>query len=119
MKLLQEREDEPNHMQRRINQIIELNEMRDKYYDKVQIHQEKMKNTFDRKIKEEKFHIDDLVLKWDAPREYNHGNFDHMWVGPYIIAAYEGDNEFILQYQDGSQLKGGPVNGRFLKHYLS
>ena len=31
------------------------------------IHQEKIKNTFDRKVKEEKLLIDDLVLKWDAP----------------------------------------------------
>ena len=35
IKLLQEQHDEPNHMQRRINQIIELNELRDKTYDKV------------------------------------------------------------------------------------
>ena len=48
MELLQEQEDEPNHMQRRINQIIELNEMRDKAYDKVQVHQETVKNTFDK-----------------------------------------------------------------------
>ena len=52
MKLLQEQEDEPNHMQRRINQIIELNELRNKAYGKVQVHQENMKNTFDRKVKE-------------------------------------------------------------------
>ena len=38
--------------------------MRDKAYDKVQIHQEKKKNTFDRKVKDEQFQIDDLVLKW-------------------------------------------------------
>ena len=119
MKLLQLQEDETNHMQRRINQIIELNDLRDKSYDKVQINQEKMKNTFDRKVKEEQFEIDYLLLKWDAPREDKHGKLDHMWVGPYIIAAYRGENSFILQHQDGSQLKGGPVNGRFLKHYLS
>ena len=55
MKLLQEQQDEPNHMQRRINQIIKISELRDKSYDKVQIHQEKMKNTFDRKVKEDTF----------------------------------------------------------------
>ena len=60
MKLLQEQEEEPNHMQRRINHIIDLNEVKDEAYDKVQIHQEKMKKTFDRRVKEEKFHIDDL-----------------------------------------------------------
>ena len=78
-----------------------------------------MKNTFDMKVKEYQFQIDDLVLKWDAPTEDKHGKFYHMWVGPFIISAYRGDNSFILQHQDGSQLKGGHVNGRFLKHYLS
>ena len=70
-------------------------------------------------MKEENFKINDLVLKWDAPREDTHGKFDHMWVRPYIIAAYKGDNSFILQHQDGVQLKGGLVNGIFLNHYLS
>ena len=73
MNFLEEQHDEPNHVQRRINQIIELNELRDRAYGKVQVHQEEMKNTFDRKVKEEQFHIEDLVLKWDAPREDKHG----------------------------------------------
>ena len=91
-------------MQRRINQIIELNELRDKASDKVQIHQEKMKNNFDRRIKEDIFQVDDLVLKWDASHEDKgkHGKFDHLWVGPYLNATLSGNNAFILQYQDGS-----------------
>ena len=91
MKLLHEQHDEPNHVQRRINKIIELNELRDKAYDKVQIHQEKIKNTFDMKVKEEHFLINDFVLKWDDPREDKHGKFDYMWIGPYIIVAYRGE----------------------------
>ena len=108
-------------MQRRINQIIELSELRDKTYDKVHIHQEKMENTFDTKVKEDTFQIDDLVLKWDAPHEDKgkHGKFDHLWVGPYIIVAHRDNNAFILQYQDGSQYEGGLVNGIFMKHYLN
>ena len=78
-----------------------------------------MKKNFDREVKEEKFHIEYLVLKWDAHRADKHGKFDHMWVVPYNIATYRGDNAFILHHQDGSQLKGGSVNGRYLKHYLS
>ena len=39
MNLLQEQQDEPNPVQKRINQIIELNELRDKAYSKVEIHQ--------------------------------------------------------------------------------
>ena len=84
--------------------MIELNELRDKAYDKVQIHQEKMKNTFDRKIKEDIFQVDDVVLKWDSPHEDKgkHGKFDHLQVCPYIIAVHRGNNAFIIQYQDGS-----------------
>ena len=55
MNLLHEQHDEPNHVQRRINQIIELNELRDRAYGKVQVHQKKMNNTFYRKVKEEQF----------------------------------------------------------------
>ena len=94
--------------------------MRDKAYDKVQIHQDEMKNTFDRRIKEDVFQVNDLVLKWDTPHEDKgkHRNFYHLWVGLYLIAVHRGDNTFILQYPDGLQYQRGTVNGRFLKHYL-
>ena len=62
----------------------------------MQINQERMKNNLDRKLKEEQFQIEDLVLKWDSPKEDKHGKFDHMRVGPYIIVAYIGNNAFIL-----------------------
>ena len=57
-----------------------------------------MKNTFDRRVKEEKFLIDDLVLKWDAPHEEKgkHWKFDHLWVGPYIVVVHRGENALIL-----------------------
>ena len=46
MKLLREQQDEPNHVQIRINQIIELNELRDKTYGKVQVHKRKDEEHF-------------------------------------------------------------------------
>ena len=55
-----------------------------------------MKNTFDSKVKEDKFLVEDLVLKWDARGEDKHGKIDHMWVGPYIIETFRGENDFIL-----------------------
>ena len=63
-----------------------------------------MKNTFDRRIKEDVFQVNELVFKWDAPHEETgkHRKFDHLWVGPYLIAAHRGYNAFILQYLDGS-----------------
>ena len=88
-------------MQRRINQIIELEEQRNKYYDKVQIHQEKMKNTFDRRVKEEQFQIDDLVLKWDAPKEDKHGKFDQMWQVLMLLQVTEGKMDLFWNIQMG------------------
>ena len=93
--------------------------MTDKAYDKVQVHQEKVKNTFDRRVKEKKFEIDDLVLKWDVPKEEKHDNFDYMWRGPYITTAYRGHNSFFFHRQDVVQLKGVPLSGIFLKQYMS
>ena len=40
--------------------------MREKAYDRVQVHQKKMKKTVDRRVKEDNFQINDLVLKWDV-----------------------------------------------------
>ena len=78
-----------------------------------------MKKTFDRGIKEDQFQNDNLVLKWDALREDKHGKFDHMWVGPYVIAGHRGENAFLLEYPNGVSLESNPINGISLKHYLS
>ena len=78
-----------------------------------------MKNTFDRRVKEEQFQIGDLVLKWDALNEVKHGKFDPMWVVPYVVVGYRGKNAFLLEYTNGVLLEINLVNGRYLKQYLS
>ena len=52
MKLIQGLEVEPNAVQRRINQLIALQEKRDEVYNKNQQYQNRIKRTFDKKIKE-------------------------------------------------------------------
>jgi hypothetical protein len=64
MRLLQEQEVEPNDSQRRINQLIHVQQMREQVFNNSQLHQDKTKRAFDRHIKE-----DDLVPKWDARNE--------------------------------------------------
>ena len=80
-----------------------------------------MKKTFDRKVKEDNFLIQDVVLKWEAIIEEKgkHGKFENIWKGPFIVAAYHGKNNNILQDMEGKLCAGGPINGRFLKHYSS
>ena len=48
-KFLQEQDVESNSMQRRINQLVEVRQIREGVFDKNQIFQDKMKNIFDRR----------------------------------------------------------------------
>jgi hypothetical protein len=34
-----------------------------------------------------------------------------------MIQAFKGNNAFLLNNSDGTDLPGGPVNGRMMKHY--
>jgi len=39
----------------------------------------------------ENFQVGDWVLKWDAFKEKkdNHGKFDSLWIGPFVIAQVQ------------------------------
>lgn len=80
-----------------------------------------MKKIFDRKVKIDDFQLGDSVLKWDAQYEDKgkHGKFDNLWEGPYTISAFSWRNAYFLQDSNGNASTSGPVNGRFLKHYLT
>ena len=75
--------------------------------------QERIKKTFYKRTKAEDFYLGDKVLKWDSSREDKgkHGKFDFLWKGPYIIYAFRVNNVFFLREMDGTEEKGGPVNG--------
>jgi hypothetical protein len=119
-RLLQEQEVEPNDAQRRINKLVRVQQMREQVFNKSNIHQDIVKRIFEKHTKQEDFKVNDMVLNWDARNEDKgkHGNFDHLWMGPYGIVMYHGNNAYLLQEINGDLTSGGPVNGRFLKHYL-
>ena len=70
--------------------------------------------------KEDDFELGNLVLKWDSRNEDKgkHGKFDSLWKRPYTIQAFRGNNTFSLKKSDGTDLLGGPVNNKILKHYF-
>ena len=43
---------------------------------------------FDKRAKVDNFQVGDWVLKWDSVRKDKgkHGNFDSLWIGPFVIA---------------------------------
>ena len=82
--------------------------------------QENIRRLFDKRTKACDFKIWDKVLKWDSRREDKgkNGDFHNLWQGPYIIQSAIGPNAFFLQEMDGTDLFGGLINGRMLKHYF-
>ena len=74
-------------MQRRINQLVEVQQVKEGILDQTQIFQNKMKKIFDKRVKDENFQLGDWVLKWEARFEDKgkHGKFDHLWQGPFKI----------------------------------
>jgi hypothetical protein len=57
--------------------------------EKIELHQGRIKETFDKKVKSNVFKTGDLVLKWDAARQEKgkHGKFEALWTGPFVITA--------------------------------
>jgi hypothetical protein len=77
MKILQEVHAEPNDIQRRINQTIQLQQSKEEVYNTTQMIQENIKKIYDRRTKDDDFQIGDKVLKWDSRKEEKgkHGKF--------------------------------------------
>ena len=67
------------------------------------------------------FQVGDWVLKWDALKEKkgNHGKFDALWTGSFVISQVQMNNTFILHNLEGEGVFYGLVNGRFLKLYFT
>jgi hypothetical protein len=77
-KFFQDHEGEPDHMVRRIPQVVEVQQIKEQVMDIAHSHQQKIKQAFDRKVRKEEFEVGDFVLKWDAPRQDRgkHSKFD-------------------------------------------
>ena len=70
--------------------MIHLMQSREEVYNKTQVIQENIKNSFYRRTKEDDFELGNLVLKWDSRNEDKgkHGKCDSLWKGPYTIQAF-------------------------------
>ena len=64
----QEKEDEPNDMVRRMMDLVELQQIREKVIGKSESHQQRIKGMYDKRAKVDNFQVGDWILKWDAVR---------------------------------------------------
>ena len=118
-RFMQEIQEEPDDMTRRINQLVELEETRSQVNQRLTKHQEKMKYLFYQHAKDQNLQIGDLVLRWDIWRakKGKHGKFDPLWFGHFKIVEWGGNNTFKLENLQGDLLDA-PINGQFLKPYF-
>jgi hypothetical protein len=119
-KFFQDYQGEPDDMVRRILQLAEVQETREKMLDMEHDHQQKIKQPFDKKSREKYFHLGDLVLKWDAPKQDKgkHGKFEALWIGPFNISEISLNNTYRLHNLEGDEVFSGPVNGHFLIYFF-
>eukprot|EP00253_Pinus_taeda_P002549 PITA_02549 len=119
VKLLKEAGSEEDPMQRTLNQMVHLQQTREEVFKNTSKLQEYIKKIYDTKVKADKFQLDDVVLKWDARNEEKgkHSKFENRWKGPFKIAAYRGQNAFLLKEMNEEDCPGGLIKGRLLKWY--
>lgn len=111
-KFLQEEQNEEEDMAKRICDLAEVHQIRDELVEKSTTNEKRIKEAFDRKEKADNFQVGDLVLKWDAlkDKKENHGKFDTLWTGPFVITQIQGNNTLMLKSIEGETVFDGPVN---------
>jgi hypothetical protein len=117
----QDYQGELDHMIKRIQQLVEVQQTQEQLVYNAYDHQLKIKQAFNKKVNKEDFQLGNLVLKWDAQRQDkdNNSKFEALWVVPFKISKVFSNNTFKLQNMEDEEVFGGPVNGRFLKKYFA
>lgn len=82
----------------RLDELMELEEIKNQDMHMLEIHQKKVKRSFDKKATNRIFKEGEMALKLDADKAKlgRHSKFESMWSGPYIIANCKVDNSFEL-----------------------
>lgn len=97
-------------------ELLELEEKRNIATESLEIHQQQVKRSFDRRARPRIFREGDLVLKWDSNKAKpgKHSKFDPLWGGPYLISKCKQNNAFQLSQPNGDIFPIS-VNGIHLK----
>ena len=116
-KLLQEVDSEPNDLTRRIDNLVELQQNREQLLEKIALHQSRMKEIFDRKVKKDIFKAGDLVLKWDAARRKKENMENLMHSGQVLLLSHQHSRIILLFFKilQGKKYPMVPSMGGFSK----
>ena len=82
-------------------------------------HKNRVKNQYDKVVKERVFFEGELVLLWDQDKEpLGAGKFRSIWLGPYVMSKVLKKGAYELIYFEGNKLPE-PRNGLYLKKYYA
>ena len=82
----------------RKQQLLELEEWRDKAYHSAKIYKEKTKKWHDKRIKHKEFKPGDKVLLFNSRvKLFGHGKLRNKWEGPYTVINVASHGAITLQ----------------------
>jgi hypothetical protein len=86
--------------QKRINQLLKLEEERSKALNRTSQRQQIIKKYFDQSTNTKNLQKGELVLLWNKGRENPsmHMKFEAIWIRPYVVEKILGFNPYMLQY---------------------
>ena len=117
--LVQFIEESPSSsIQLRHDQILKLEEEREKARIIHAKHQQIIKSSFDTtSTSSNQLQVGDLVLKWDKAHDDKgkHTKFQSMWIGKFTFHEKIGQHTYHLESPDG-KIESLPVNDQDLKH---
>ena len=99
-----------------LEQINELDEMRQDAVQKTNIVQQQRTRWHDKYIKEKKFKEGDWALLFDSKFKYFQGKFQKHWLGPYEIVKFFDNGAIKIGTIDDEEVTF-LVNGHRLKLY--
>nr|GEX04446.1 reverse transcriptase domain-containing protein [Tanacetum cinerariifolium] len=104
-----------DHRKLQLNDLNELNELRNQAYEKSFIYKEKTKKLHNSKIKNRIFNVGDRVLLFNSRLKIFSGKLKTRWSGPFTITKVFPYGTVELSQSDGPNFK---VNGHRVKHYF-
>ncbi|XP_061357129.1 uncharacterized protein LOC133301512 [Gastrolobium bilobum] len=101
--------------EKRLLQLVELEEFRSKAYENANLYKEQMKKWHDKKLIMRELEVGDKVLLYRSRWKLFPGKLKSRWEGPYAITEALPNGAFTIAHEtSGATLR---VNGHRLKKY--
>ena len=102
--------------EKRKDQLLELEELRNNAYHSNRIYKDKVKVYHDRKVRPKEFHVGQMVLLFNSRLKLFPGKLKSKWSGPFVVKEIKEFGAVVIE--DLQKKESWTVNGQRLKIYL-